>query len=156
MGQHSGIFNSAALPPISMFFAERRGRCEDQEVGRLVVHLRRTLIVESTIIRLLKVPELRAKTIGPRSNSHISSRAKRPTFFLVFATINQLAARNPSFALALAFRSPLSNDGEHHTGDMARQDSAREHDASSQIEPVLGRPRYEYWRSSTVSRVPMA
>ena len=30
----------------------------------LVVHLRRTLIVESTIIRLLRVPELRAKTIG--------------------------------------------------------------------------------------------
>jgi hypothetical protein len=31
----------------------------------LVVHLRRTLIVESTIIRLLRVPELRAKTVGP-------------------------------------------------------------------------------------------
>jgi len=31
----------------------------------LVVHLRRTLIIESTIIRLLRVPELRAKTIGP-------------------------------------------------------------------------------------------
>ena len=35
MGERSGIFNSAALPPISMFFAERRGRCEDQEVGRV-------------------------------------------------------------------------------------------------------------------------
>ena len=65
-------------------------------------------------------------------------------FFLVFETISQLAARNPSFALALAFRSPLSNGGEHHTGDMARQDSAPEHDASGQIEPVLGRPGYEY------------
>ena len=65
-------------------------------------------------------------------------------FFLVFETFNQLAARDPSFALALAFRSPLSNDGEHHTGDMARQDSVREHDASGQIEPVLGRPEYEY------------
>jgi transposase len=31
----------------------------------LVVHLRRTLIVESTIIRLLRVPELRANTVGP-------------------------------------------------------------------------------------------
>ena len=31
----------------------------------LVVHLRRTLIVESTINRLLRVPELRAKTVGP-------------------------------------------------------------------------------------------
>ena len=118
----------------------------------LVVHLRRTLIVESTIIRLLRVPELRAKTVGSQG----SGRAKKPTFFLVFETISQLAARNPSFALALAFRRALSNGGEHHTGDMARQDSAREHDASGQIKPVLGRPRYEYWRSSTVSRAPMA
>jgi transposase len=31
----------------------------------LVAHLRRTLIVESTINRLLRVPELRAKSVGP-------------------------------------------------------------------------------------------
>ena len=31
----------------------------------LVVHLRRTLIVESTLNRLLRVPELRAKPVGP-------------------------------------------------------------------------------------------
>ena len=136
MGAHSGIFNSPALPSISMFFAERRGRREDQEVGRVGGPPEKNADrrIYYNPVAKLRVPELRAKTVGSQG----SGRAKKPTFFLVFETISQLAARNPSFALALAFRRALSNGGEHHTGDMARQDSAREHDASSQIEPVLG------------------
>ena len=35
MGAHSELFNSPALPSISMLFAERRGLCKDQEVGRV-------------------------------------------------------------------------------------------------------------------------
>src|SRR5271166_1010165 len=35
------------------------------KLEELVVHLRRTLIVESTLNRLLRVPELRPKTFGP-------------------------------------------------------------------------------------------
>jgi transposase len=38
---------------------------EIKRLEGLVVHLRRTLIVESTTNRLLRVPELRAKTVGP-------------------------------------------------------------------------------------------
>src|SRR4029077_1196374 len=34
VGASSGIFNSPALASINMYFAERRCRCEDQEVGR--------------------------------------------------------------------------------------------------------------------------
>ena len=34
MGASSGIFNSPALPSINMYFAERRCRREDQQVGR--------------------------------------------------------------------------------------------------------------------------
>ena len=33
MGAHSGIFNNPALPSLSMFLEESRGRCKDQEVG---------------------------------------------------------------------------------------------------------------------------
>ena len=57
------------------------------------------------------------------------AETKRLTFFLVSGTINPQAARNPSFALVLAFRRPLSNGGKHHTGDMARLDSGHENDA---------------------------
>jgi hypothetical protein len=35
------------------------------KLEELAVHLRRTLIVESTLNRLLRVPELRPKTFGP-------------------------------------------------------------------------------------------
>lgn len=38
---------------------------ENMRLVGLVVHLRRTLIVQSTLNRLLRVPELRAKTVGP-------------------------------------------------------------------------------------------
>src|ERR1700730_16536472 len=49
-------------------FSSQNVSAVDAKIKRLeglVVHLRRTLIVESTINRLLRVPELRAKTVGP-------------------------------------------------------------------------------------------
>jgi hypothetical protein len=45
-----------------------QGAAANAEINRLeglVAHLRRILIVESTINRLLRVPELRAKSVGP-------------------------------------------------------------------------------------------
>jgi hypothetical protein len=104
----------------------------------LVVHLRRTLIVESTINRLLRVPELRAKTVGPPFKFSRLGPSEKAYVLSRFRDYQSTGGSQSEFALALPFRRALSNGGEHHTGDMARQDSAREHDASSQIKPVLG------------------
>jgi len=104
----------------------------------LVVHLRRTLIVESTINPLLRVPELRAKTVGPPFKFSRLGPSEKAYVLSRFRDYQSTGGSQSEFALALPFRRALSNGGEHHTGDMARQDSAREHDASSQIKPVLG------------------
>ena len=58
--QQSGVTFNRNVP--------RRTSQVDAEIKRLeelVVHLRRTLIVQSTQNQLLRVPELRAKTVGP-------------------------------------------------------------------------------------------
>jgi len=73
VGAHSGIFNSPALPSISMFFAERRGRREDQEVGRVGGPPEKNADrrIYYNPVAKLRVPELRAKL------SVLEARAER-------------------------------------------------------------------------------
>ena len=157
MGASSGIFNSPALPSIAMFFAECRGRCEDQEVGRVGGPPEKNADRRIHYKPVAESPGASRKDC--RSSVQIlTARAERKglrSFSSSGLSVNwRLAIR--VLLWRWHFGSPLSNGGEHHTGDMARLDSAREHDASFPIAPVLRRPRHEYWRSSTVSRVPMA
>jgi hypothetical protein len=145
---------SAVRRYLQSLYSSQDGTSDERMVKleRLVVHLRRKLIVESTLNRLLRVPELTQNLSDLRSSMQGWGHKKRLTFFRVSGTINPQAARNPRFALTLAFQRRPLKGGAHHTGGMAKLVSKRGNGANILIAPGRTNPRHKYWRSFTVSR----